>query len=116
MLDASFLVLLERLGDAILVRIPWAYVFGDGTTEDIYVDDNSLDEMKQHTFDSAENFAPAHILVDETKARRVVVVNKTRRMWKILDLGRRTNMVSTEVDEEDRDEAEHDDLEDTMDF
>ena len=116
MLDASFLVLLERLDDAILIRIPWAYVFGDGTTEDIYVDDNSLDKMKQHTFDSAENFAPAHVWVDETKARRVVVVNKSRRMWKILDLGRRTDMIGTKVDEEDQDEAEHDDVEDTMDF
>jgi len=114
MLDASFLVLLERMGEAMLVRMPWSYVFGNGTVDDIYVDDNSLDEMKQHIFDSAENFAPANIWVSEMKSRRLVVVNKTRRTWKVFDLGRRTDMIGKEVDEEEVDGEQHDEVSDTM--
>ncbi|GAB7343447.1 hypothetical protein MBLNU457_1471t1 [Dothideomycetes sp. NU457] len=115
MLDASVLILLEQAGDAFLVRLPWAYVFGAGTG-DIYVDDNALNQWKLHAFDGADNFAPAHIWVDETKARRVVVLDKTRRAWRILDLGRRTDMVGTDVAEEDEGEEEHDGAEDSMVF
>lgn len=115
MLDASVLILLEQADNAFLLKLPWGYVFGPGTG-DIYVDDDALNQWRLHVFDSADNFAPAHIWVDETKARRVVVMDKTRRAWRILDLGRRTDMVGANIAEEDEDEEEHDDVEDTMDF